>query len=149
MSAEMSISEEFQVNIQPELPVSVGLKKEYPQILVETKDCSITFDPSTRVIAKNEEVLVRLTKSSARLLSTLAENPNEFISGDELALKIWGDNFQRNIGIHNLISRIRETLNLTSEPLLAKKLGSKKNLGYVWVTDPSLFLSNLTFSKNI
>ncbi len=150
MSVEIYISEKFQVNIQPE-PIAI-LEKAFnpsPRVLVETEGCFITFDPATRVIAKNGEELTRLTKSPAKLLSALTENPNEFISDNELALKIWGDNFQRRYGIHNLISRVRETLNSISEPLLAKKLGSKKNFGYVWVTDPSLLQSNLTFSKNI
>ncbi len=150
MSAEISISEEFQVNIQPEpIVVLEGAFDQSLRVLVEAKDCSITFDPATRVIAKNGEELARLTKSPAKLLSVLAENPNEFISDNELALKIWGDNFRRRFGVHNLISRVRETLSSTSEPLLARKLGSKKKFGYAWITDPSLLPSNLTFKKNI
>lgn len=171
MTAEFTVSEKFEQSIQTS-NLSVDVKKnqgnEYSHILVETlvsgnslelddkklnykplsvlvetEDCSITFNPVTREILKNGETLARLTKSPARLLLALTENPNEFVPSSELAMKIWSDNFGRESGIHNLVSRVRETLRLIS-PLLEGRVGSKRNGGYVWVTDNSLVSPSTT-----
>ena len=82
---------------------------------------------------KGEQIVKRLTLSEGKLLTLLANHPDETISRQEMEQELWEDGYTNEQSLNNFMAKLRkylsDTLELTTIPKVGYRLATKHKPG--------------------
>lgn len=95
----------------------------------------LTLYTQNNTLMKGEQIVKRLTLSEGKLLTLLANHPDETISRQEMEQELWEDGYTNEQSLNNFIAKLRkylsedDTLELTTIPKVGYRLTTKHKPG--------------------
>ena len=95
----------------------------------------LTLYTQDYILMKGEQIVKRLTLSEGKLLTLLANHPDETISRQEMEQELWEDGYTNEQSLNNFIAKLRkylsedDTLELTTIPKVGYRLATKHKPG--------------------
>ena len=95
----------------------------------------LTLYTQDYILMKGEQIVKRLTLSEGKLLTLLANHPDETISRQEMEQELWEDGYTNEQSLNNFIVKLRkylsedDTLELTTIPKVGYRLTTKHKPG--------------------
>lgn len=95
----------------------------------------LTLYTQDYILMKGEQIVKRLTLSEGKLLTLLANHPDETISRQEMEQELWEDGYTNEQSLNNFIAKLRkylsedDTLELTTIPKVGYRLTTKHKPG--------------------
>ena len=95
----------------------------------------LTLYTQDYILMKGEQIVKRLTLSEGKLLTLLANHPDETISRQEMEQELWEDGYTNEQSLNNFMAKLRkylsedDTLELTTIPKVGYRLATKHKPG--------------------